>query len=301
MAFILFGLLILSFAVWGIGDIFRGAGADPVIAEVGSVEIATVRFQRALQVELQRLQARLGPNVDQAQLRRLGVPRRVLASMINETLFSLGAHGMGIAVSDQVISRAIRADTSFHRRGRFDRATYRAALSNAGLSERGYEESLRRDSAQRHLTGAITADQSVPKSLLNALYRYRNERRVARVLFIPTSAIAAVGTPDTGALIAFHKKHARRFTAPEYRKLTAAILRPRDLAAEIEVPEDKLRTAYEDRKAEFDEPERRKMDQILVGEEALAKKIHAALRSGRSFKSVATGMAGHKDGPLALG
>ena len=52
---ILMGLIILSFAIWGIGDIFRGFGANN-LAQVGSIEIGADTFRNAYQSDLQRQQ-----------------------------------------------------------------------------------------------------------------------------------------------------------------------------------------------------------------------------------------------------
>src|SRR5919112_1663783 len=51
---VLFGFLIISFAIWGIGDIFRGAVRTDV-ASVGSVGISADAYRTAYQTEVQRL------------------------------------------------------------------------------------------------------------------------------------------------------------------------------------------------------------------------------------------------------
>jgi peptidyl-prolyl cis-trans isomerase D len=42
---VIFGVLTISFAIWGIGDIFRGFGENEV-AKVGGAEISTVDFRQ---------------------------------------------------------------------------------------------------------------------------------------------------------------------------------------------------------------------------------------------------------------
>ena len=53
------GLIILSFAVWGVGDILRGP-RDRTVLSVGGLDITISQFQN----ELRRMQAQLGPNID---------------------------------------------------------------------------------------------------------------------------------------------------------------------------------------------------------------------------------------------
>src|SRR3546814_4861728 len=61
---VLFSLLILSFPVWGIGDIFRGGGQAQVVAQVGDTVIEQRAFSRELSDEINTLSRRLGRSED---------------------------------------------------------------------------------------------------------------------------------------------------------------------------------------------------------------------------------------------
>ena len=61
---LLFGLLILSFAVWGIGDTIRGTIANQPAASVGDVDIPPQALQAEYQREVQRVSRALGGQVD---------------------------------------------------------------------------------------------------------------------------------------------------------------------------------------------------------------------------------------------
>ncbi|MGH6830638.1 MAG: SurA N-terminal domain-containing protein, partial [Methylocella sp.] len=68
---ILMGLIILSFAIWGIGDIFRGFGANN-LAQVGGVEIGADTYRNAYQTELQVLQRAERRNITNEEARQYG-------------------------------------------------------------------------------------------------------------------------------------------------------------------------------------------------------------------------------------
>ncbi len=51
---VMFGVLILAFAIWGVGDIFRGYGRNEV-AKVGKTEIGVEQVRTAYQKEVQNL------------------------------------------------------------------------------------------------------------------------------------------------------------------------------------------------------------------------------------------------------
>jgi len=74
----LFGFLALSFAVWGIGDIFRGFGRSS-LAKIGSTEIGIEQFRHAYNEHLQQLGRRLGRKpalVNMARSMRRASPRQ---------------------------------------------------------------------------------------------------------------------------------------------------------------------------------------------------------------------------------
>src|SRR3546814_8052375 len=75
---VLFGMLILSFAVWGIGDIFRGGGQAQAVAEVGDTIIEQRQFSRELSDEINNVSRRLGVQLTMDQARAFGIPQQVL-------------------------------------------------------------------------------------------------------------------------------------------------------------------------------------------------------------------------------
>ena len=96
-----------------------------------------------------------------------------------------------------------------------------------------------------------------------------------------------VGQPSEAELTKFYEAHPDLFRAPEYRGFTLASLSPSDLKPAAEIPEDKLRSEYEQRKDEFETPEQRQIQQILAPTEEKAKEAEAALAAGKDFQEVA--------------
>src|SRR5690606_1712213 len=100
-------------------------------------------------------------------------------------------------------------------------------------------------------------------------------------------AAGQVPEPTDADLAAFYEANKERYTAPEYRRVTAVLLRPEDLAAEMRVSEERLREAYDSRQAEFRTPESRGVSQLLFTEEAAARSAYERIAAGESFDAVA--------------
>jgi peptidyl-prolyl cis-trans isomerase D len=312
-AVVLFGLLIISFAIWGIGDMFRpGVGDTETVATAGGSDITAAEYRRELRAAIDRFRDQRGVSItfEQARGMLVGIKNgrgvtladQVLDGMIEDRLIAKAAAEAGIIVNTATASAAIRKDAAFHNRfGRFDRQLFLARLRSAGLSEQGYVTLRRRQMARTLLTSSIVANTAMPKSLIDKFYAYANEKRVAEVLFVPEAKAGKIPEPTEKQLTAFYKKNERLYTVPELRVVTAVILRPSDVLDEVGVTDEELKQSYEARKAEFTTPEKRTIEQILLTDEAAAKKVYAALKDGDSFEKAAKEVAGQKDGPLELG
>src|SRR5436190_1541837 len=109
---VLFGFLIVSFAIWGINDIFRGAQRT-VVATVGDVEIPGESFRNAYQSELQQLIRRTRQSITPQQARAFGLDQQVLNRMITEATLDHRTRALGLLVSDQLAARTITEEPSF--------------------------------------------------------------------------------------------------------------------------------------------------------------------------------------------
>ncbi|MGQ9367127.1 peptidyl-prolyl cis-trans isomerase [Azospirillum sp. A39] len=295
---ILFVLLIASFAIWGIGDVFRNAGPSDTVAEVGPVEYGRGDLDREVRRQMDRLRPLFGGALTLEQAQQFGIVDQSVSTLVQRALYDLAAQDAGIRVGPDVVRQRIAEEKAFRNEmGQFDPNLFRAVLRQNDLSEEGYATLLQQEIARGLVAGAVSSGAMAPKPLVADLYRHREEKRIAEVVTLPNSAVDDVGSPDDAALRAYYEDHSVRFTAPEYRALTVAQLTLDDLAKEIAVPDDDLRAAYEERAHEFRVPERRTLQVVLVDDQAKAQSIVDAVAAGKSFEEAAK-EAGTE--PLAL-
>ena len=287
---ILFGLLILSFGAWGISDyLFRIRGPqETVIATVGDEKIQAAELQRTLEPAVERMRAQFGGTVDMQMVKQLGLVDSVLGQLIDRSLLNQETERLGLDVPDEVIRAAIYGNPAFRGPdGRFDRRLFAQVLMVNRLSEDQLVARMRQEIPRNDLLQAITSGVEPPRPLVEALYRHRNEKRVADIVSVPVSTVANAVQPSEAELTQFYEAHPDLFRAPEYRGFTLASLSPNDLKPEAEIPEDALQREFEERKDEFQVPEQRQIEQILAPTEEKAKDAEAALAAGKDFRDVA--------------
>jgi peptidyl-prolyl cis-trans isomerase D len=276
---ILFVLLILSFGIWGIGDVFRSSTPTSV-AEVGSVEIEREALDQEFRRQIERLRPMLGGNLTAEQAKQFGLLDQSLQTLIQRALFDLAAKDVGVAVGPEVVKLRIADEPAFrNQQGQFDPNIFRTVLRNNQLTENGYIAQLRGETARELVAGAVNAGVAAPKTLTQTLYRFRGEKRVAEVVTLTNASVGDVGSPDEAEITRAYEDHQVRFTAPEYRALTVAQLSPDALAADIKLDDAQLRAAYDERAAEFGTPEKRNILMTVVDDEAKAKTIAEAAKT----------------------
>ena len=86
---VVMGVLIISFGVWGIADIFRGFGQS-TLAKVGRTEISTEQFRQIYNDRLQQVGRQFGRPLTQDQARALGFDRQVLQQTVAEAALDAG-------------------------------------------------------------------------------------------------------------------------------------------------------------------------------------------------------------------
>jgi peptidyl-prolyl cis-trans isomerase D len=281
---ILMSLIILSFAIWGIGDIFRGFGENN-LAQVGRIEIGADTFRNAYQTELQRQQRMERRNITNEEAHQYGLDRQVLSRLVGEAALDDQVHGLGLAVSEESIRKAIMKDGNFKgMTGQFDRQNFDAFLRDEGFTEKSYVRQQRGVQTRHEIIDSLTSGLQLPKALLEAMHRFQTETRSVDYILIPTAAAGALPAPSQGELKRFFQENQTLYGIPEYRGLVILTVTPALIAKPDEVSDGDARTRYEEVKNErFGAPEKRTVEQILYSSEADAKAARAKIDAGKTF------------------
>lgn len=294
-------ILIPPFAIVGVDYIFQGGlTRSAAVVTVGDQEIAGTQFERDYRNRINAIQRQFKQPLDYKTAKQLGLVDRIIQSMVTRLLYQQAANTFDILVGNAVVQQDIFSSQVFRGvSGSFDRGVFQRVLRDAGLSEAGYIEGRRIEIATEYLVDGVRTVGALPKAYVDRIFSFRNQKRTASVIVVPSASIGDVPKPTDAQLAAFHKDHAKEFTAPEYRTLTAIVVRPEDVTNQVNLDDAALKAEYERRKREFTTFEKRELEQIIVRDEETAKKVKAALIGGRSFETVAKEVA--KQPVISLG
>ena len=300
VAAILIGMLIISFAVWGINDIFRG-GSSTVVARVGDGEIDVRTFENDFTTRVRQQTNADGQPMTVEEGRALGYDRVVLDSMISDMAVRQEAERLGLTASDAMVRDAIGDIQGIKAPdGSIDRETFDRVLRSINMNEADFVSVVRNDLVRAQLIQTARVGGLPPKGMVMIEAAFANERRTIEYAVLPPGKAGEIAAPDDAALKAYVDAHAELYTTPELRAITLMSVGPDDLKAGIEVTDDEIKKGYEAQKTRFETKEKRTLQQIVYPTREAAEAARKELDAGKSFEDLAAAAKKSAD-DIALG
>ncbi|TWB55591.1 peptidylprolyl isomerase [Bradyrhizobium sacchari] len=283
---VVMGVLIVSFGIWGIADIFKGFGQSTV-AKIGHTEISLNEFRQIYTDRLQQISRQFGRPLTPDQARAFGLDRQVLQQTIAEAALDEEARRLGLGQSDEQIRQVIMNDPNFKGvGGSFDANRFQAMIRNFGYTEQRYVAEQRKVSLRRQITGTIGAGLEPPKAMIDVLTRFQNEQRSIEFVRLDAAQAGTIDAPSPEALAAYFEDHKVQFRAPEYRKIAFVVISPEEIGKWTDVSDEDAKKVFEQRKDRLGTPEKRQIQQLVFPNVAEAQAARERLVGGMSFEDL---------------
>jgi peptidyl-prolyl cis-trans isomerase D len=281
------GFLIISFGIWGIGDIFRGFGVFTV-AKVGRTEISAEQFRVRYNEQLQQLGRQIGRSITPDQARAFGLEQQLLGQMIASAALDERARQLRLGISDAEVAKRITADPAFRGfNGQFDQSTFLQRIRDIGYTEQRFVFEQRQGTLRRQIAEAVGAQLTPPKVMAEALDHFRDEERTIDYVTLDAGKAGDVPAPTPEQLAAYFEERKVAFRAPEYRKVQLLTVSQPDIAGTIEVGDEEAKRVFQDRLKLYATPERRQIAQISFANAEVAKRASDRIVAGLAFDDLA--------------
>jgi peptidyl-prolyl cis-trans isomerase D len=297
---VIMGGLVISFAIWGIGDIFRGFGLNSAI-KIGGTEISIEQFRQFYTERLQQIGRQVGRPITTDQARATGIAQQVIGQLVAETTLDEQTKALHLGISNADIATRITNDPNFRGiTGAFDRDRFEQIIRQAGFTETRFVEEQRRVILRRQIALSIGGDFLVPVTAIKAINQYQNEKRAISYLALGPAQAGDIPSPTPEVLSKYFEESKILFRAPEYRKITVLAMSPADLAKPDAVSDADAKSYFEQHKASYGTPERRELKQIVFQKPEDAAAAHERIVKGASFADI-TKERGLKDSDVNVG
>ena len=295
------GLIALSFAVWGVGDIFQG-GSDPIIATIGNTEITASQVAQTYNRELEQLRRLTNGQIDAEQARALGIVENTLQQLISKGAIDQQTREFGMAASDEIVAKEIKKSANFHNElGQFDKAIFQYSIAQSGMTEDNFIEAVRNDIVRDQLVGSLLVCAHPPTSLTQILYKHAKEKRSASFVIIGEEEVGKAPEPSASEIYDFYTENPQEFTSEPYRSASYVELRPSDFTTEIQIPEETLLSEYEYQIDRFTAEPKVDIALIVFADRDIALSAVDKIKAGQDFIAVGTSMTDLSEDDLNLG
>ncbi|WP_439824066.1 peptidylprolyl isomerase [Aeromonas caviae] len=296
VAKVILGLIILSFALAGVGSYLNGP-ARTAPATVNGNDISAPALENAYRNERARMGSQMGEAFNQLAANpdyMKQFRRGVLDRLIDQALIDDKARSLGLRVSDEQIKQAIVAMPEFAENGKFSNDRYLQLIRRAGMTPEMFRDSLRQDMVRQQLMGAVLGSEFALKGEAEQLDRLYNQTRDLRLIRLAASAYVDGIEVSDAEVEQFYKANSARFMNDETVKVDYLLLDAANLGKNIKVTEQDAQDYYDQHQDLFQRPERRQVAHILIpfgkDEKAAEQKAEAVLakaKAGDDFAALA--------------
>ena len=290
--------LVISFAAWGIGDIFRGNPLQRTVAKTGKASITAQDLTRTFDQSMTRARAMFGPEFTVQQAKEHGLFEQTLDTLIAHADIQQDLKRLGVDASNQEVLDKIISEPHFHDKdGNFNKDMFRQMIAQSGMNESNFMSTAREDLAQQQLFDSIQTNGKLPETIIDEVHRALGQKRIFDVVTIKNNGLANVPAPDDKVLQDFYQQNGQAFMAPEYRGLTIVRLSVDDLAKDIKISDEDLKKEFDAKAADLAEPEKRDYLQTVLQDENKAKQLAKAAQASHDL-AAASKAAGYESVPL---
>lgn len=287
-----------GFALWGVGDMTTGliGGSDKAIS-AGDQSLSP----REVAMEFDRARRSYLPNATVGEALQSGLLSEVTGALARDVVFGAEAQKLGIAVTRDMQRYAVANEPSFKDElGDFSQSRFISILANAGMSEEEYLNQIETTLRRAQIVDAIAAGATLPGSVARTMTAHELERRTAKLVTITVNT-DAVAEPDDSTLSSWFDEVKSRYDAPALRSARIGSIDPQMFLDEIEISDEAIRTAYQDRIDEFTTPEQRRVRQMVFDDAAVAGTAFERVSGGEEFAAVAQDLLGWSELDTQLG
>lgn len=293
---VLLGLVLVAFAITGIGDPFRGGGPVGSVAKVGDRVISEPELLKAFERVLRNVREQ-NPAISQIELAKQGGVAGAASQLISTTALEELGRTIGLGVSDRSIGAVIAGIPAFQVGGKFDEATFRRILGEQRISDRELRDGIRGDLLRRQLLTPVTTGLSVPADMARPYAQLLVDIHRGGVALVP---LASTAPPTEAEIAKYYAANKLRFTVPERRGFRHAAIDRTAIAAGVKVSDAEIAAAFAKDPAKYGAAATRILQQVVVPDEAKARAIAAAAAT-EGFAKAAERLAGFGLVDITLG
>ncbi len=287
---ILFAAIILSFCLWGVGDIIRNYSASKAVFTLDKERFTVEQFLREYSQEKQRIRNIGSKPLTDAEMAKLNIKGLVLNKLVNEAILERAYSKLGIIIPKQSLINIVHSLPQFQNHGTFDSRIYEMAIRRSGISEQGFLHQIRDNVARTQLLHPIMAGYKLPSIIKDIIAKEFESKYTILVSKVNLNSLKSDVSATDEELKQYYSNNQDKYRRPETRDVSILIIDYQKLAGDITVTDEEVESVYQDNKESYKPQETRDFEMFSFDEKTDADKAWDMMNRGVSTKEVVKGL-----------
>lgn len=297
---VLLSVIVISFGLWGIGDIIYKFLMHRPIITVGKHNISPEELAHHLQKETARINEVAKGKLTNQQIKALGIHGNVINRLVSQIVLVDELERMNLGISDELLKDKVHSMPAFQTDGKFDENKFMTALHQQGMNERTFLKEARSSILGQQLLSSISAGAKLPAFYVDSLISALTQEKVFAFVEVDAAKIKLDKTPSQEQLEGFYDQFRNRYMIPEYRNITVVMFDNQAMRKLLGVSDEDIKKFYEERKNDLQYPERRHVKRLTFKEKEQADVALKKLNKNVSFENVAKEASGSESEDMGL-
>jgi peptidyl-prolyl cis-trans isomerase D len=293
---IVIGLIITTFALFGVDSIVGSIGSGPEVAEVNGEGIPESTYARALDVKKRQVLMQMGEFADPDLINEALLGESVLDGLIEQEVLTQDANEKDLFVPGAAIDRYISNIDQFKDQGVFSNDRMHSVLRGAGLTLKSYRDSLRTEFSITQPRSALIASSFILPSELSEVVALDRQARSFGFLAVSRSSYLESVVVSDEEVNSYYSENKTDFKKPQSVDVSFIEISQSDLLSDVSVTDEEVEALYESEREAYASSEERDASHVLIKiddsrseAEALAaiKSVESRLVAGEEFAALA--------------
>ena len=261
IAAVIIGLLVISFAFWGV-SFYSGQAGELNVAKVNDVDISFQSFQRSFSQLRKRMQSVLGDSLsleEDTLIKNQTIEKLIESELINQLVID-----SGLNITNEKLVESIKNIEFFRNEEGFDRIKYERSINSIGMASSIFEAQLRMDLLSEQLQAGFFETTFILEPELENILRLESQSRDITYTILSLPSFIEDGEISDSDIDTFYQANPSLFTQSEQVKIAYLELNVKELAKDIETNEESLRNFYNDNKGDYDVDDQRSVRKLFV-------------------------------------
>lgn len=291
---VLVGLIILTFAFWGIETIVSLKFGSDAPASVNGEDISEFEIAQMVELQKRNLKAQFGGKIDESIFDEKMLRNAAVERLVEEKTLTLAVKDAGLFYASSALDNLILNTPDFQEDGKFDANRFDLVLRTVGFTRNTYRDMLRNNILINQNRAAWQASAFDTPSELSRIAVLDGEQRDVSFAVVSLDEAKKEASASAEEINDYYAMNKQQFMRPDRVKLAYVELNKADLVAAQEVPEGDIKDRYDSMVEDLAAKTEYRVAQILISSSKSADEIkqrsaevQAALSAGEDFAAIA--------------